>query len=237
MVARAAATALLLSLLACSPALAADRDRDRMPDSWERRHKVSKPRADKDRDGLRNRDEYRFGWNPRKRDTDRDGIRDGRENAGVVVAVAGRRVTIKLARGGRLRGLLDDPSALACVTVAAPGASAPGEADWAPEDGTDEEPGLDEDFEWDPAWGEQPADLDADEDEEQPPLARTAQFEEDEESFEDEEAAAEAEDLAAEAAPASEECRAALKVGARVHEATSELGTGGRRLTRLRLVT
>ena len=264
MVVRAAATALLLCLLACSPALAADRDRDRMPDSWERKHHVKKARGDQDRDGLRNRDEYRartnprrrdsdgdglrdgdeirFGWHPRRRDTDRDGIRDGRENAGVVTAVSGLRVTIKLARGERLRGRLEDPQALACVAVSAPGEAPAGDdAGWLPEGGeagAGDDAGFDDALFWDPAWGEQPADLDGDIADDESPL-RLAQVEEDEPSSEDGEFFAddEAEDPVAEESPVSEQCRAALKVGALVHEAASELGSGGRRLTRLRLVT
>jgi hypothetical protein len=256
---RAAATALLLSVLCCTPAIAADRDRDRMPDSWEKRHHVKKARGDADRDGLRNRAEYRFktdprrrdsdrdglrdgdeirfGWHPRKRDTDRDGIRDGKENAGVVTAVSGRRVTIKLARGGRLRGLLEDPLALECVSAA--DATTPGDAGDAGAAQDSGDPDVpEEDFEWDPAWGEQPDDLDlGDESDEDAPLARAAQAGDDDPVYEEEEAA-EAEDAALDAAEGttSEACRAKLRVGALVHEATSELGVNGRRLTRLHLV-
>lgn len=255
MTARAAATALLLMLLTCAPALAADRDRDRMPDRWERKHRLKKPgrdadrdgltnlreyrartnprRRDSDRDGLRDGDEIRFGWHPRRRDSDRDGIRDGKENAGVVSAVAGRRVTIRLAAGGRLRGRLEDPAALACVPAAG---TQPGDADLTvePEDG--EPAPLPDDFDWDEeAWGEMPADLDGDAaDDGDGPLARVAQAQE--EPLDEEEEEAEAEEDAG-AAIGDEDCRAALRAGARVHEATSELGASGRRLTRLRLVT
>jgi hypothetical protein len=255
---RAAATALLLSVLCCTPAIAADRDRDRMPDSWEKRHHVKKARGDADRDGLRNRAEYRFktdprrrdsdrdglrdgdeirfGWHPRKRDSDGDGIRDGKENAGVVTAVSGLRVTIRLARGGRLRGLLEDPKALACV--AAVDATAPGDAGeaGAAQDGTGDAGAPEDDFVWDPAWGEEPDDLDVDETDEDSPLARAAQADED--PVYDEEDETEAEDAALDAAegPVSESCRAALRTGALVHQATSELGLNGRRLTRLHLV-
>ena len=60
-----------------------DRDHDRLPDRWERRHQLStsKPsaRRDPDRDRLRNRREYRLRTHPRRKDTDRDRLRDGAE--------------------------------------------------------------------------------------------------------------------------------------------------------------
>jgi Glycosyl hydrolases family 39/Bacterial TSP3 repeat len=60
-----------------------DRDHDRLPDRWERKHHLStvKPSAkrDPDRDRLRNRRELRLRTHPRRADTDRDGLRDGAE--------------------------------------------------------------------------------------------------------------------------------------------------------------
>jgi hypothetical protein len=112
---------------------------------------------------------------------------------------------------------------------------------WLP-DGEEAGDGLPEDeIDWEPDWGERPADLDGDIEDDAPPLARASQAGEpsEEDAFAEEEAAAEAEDLAAEAGESSagEDCRAALRIGALVHEATSDLGASGRRLTRLRLVT
>jgi hypothetical protein len=75
----------LLGVLLPSGAAAASRDRDRdgLPDRWERTHhlKVGKKDAakDPDRDGLTNRVEYKARTNPRRADTDRDGIKDGVE--------------------------------------------------------------------------------------------------------------------------------------------------------------
>ena len=76
-----------LALLAiASPAAAApgDRDRDGLPDSWERRHNLStkhgRTNADPDHDRIDNRNELRQGTSPRARDTDRDRLRDGRED-------------------------------------------------------------------------------------------------------------------------------------------------------------
>jgi hypothetical protein len=60
-----------------------DRDHDRLPDRWERRHHLSttKPSAkrDPDRDRLKNRRELRLRTHPRRADTDRDRLRDGAE--------------------------------------------------------------------------------------------------------------------------------------------------------------
>jgi hypothetical protein len=66
-----------------APALAKDRDRDGLPDRWERKYhlstKVKSAKKDRDRDRLRNRQEYKHKTNPRKKDTDRDGLRDRAE--------------------------------------------------------------------------------------------------------------------------------------------------------------
>ena len=73
----------LVALLAAAPAAGAaatDRDRDLMPDRWEKRHKVRSAKADHDRDGLTNLTEALARTNPRRRDTDRDGLPDGRED-------------------------------------------------------------------------------------------------------------------------------------------------------------
>lgn len=80
----------LLTLLAltavaavpASPALA--KDRDGMPDRWEKRHRlnvrINDAARDKDRDGLTNYGEYRSHTNPRKKDSDRDRRGDARED-------------------------------------------------------------------------------------------------------------------------------------------------------------
>ncbi len=76
-----------LALLAM-PGLAAakDRNHDRIPDRWEKRHKLSltvnQARHDQDGDHLRNRGEFLAGDNPRDRDSDDDGTMDGEEQAG-----------------------------------------------------------------------------------------------------------------------------------------------------------
>lgn len=60
-----------------------DRDRDKLPDRWEKRYGLSTKKKDakrdRDRDGLTNLAEYRAKTNPRKADTDGDGLKDGRD--------------------------------------------------------------------------------------------------------------------------------------------------------------
>jgi hypothetical protein len=75
---------LVLPLLAGTASAAPrDRDRDGLPDRWEKRYHLSTKKksgkGDADRDGLRNRREYRLRTNPRKKDTDGDGLRDRAE--------------------------------------------------------------------------------------------------------------------------------------------------------------
>ena len=70
-------TALLVALVALPAAASArggDRNRDRIPDRWERANRLSlrvtQARRDPDRDGLSNLREYRAHTNPRRADTD-----------------------------------------------------------------------------------------------------------------------------------------------------------------------
>jgi opacity protein-like surface antigen len=83
-----AAAVSLAVLAAPAGASAADRDHDKMRDSWEKHFKLNThkndARGDKDHDGLRNLSEFRAGTNPRKRDTDGDHVRDDREGAGTI---------------------------------------------------------------------------------------------------------------------------------------------------------
>jgi hypothetical protein len=62
-----------------------DRNRDGIPDRWEKKHRLSlkakQSNRDPDHDGVRNKCEYQAKTNPRKKDSDRDGKRDGREDA------------------------------------------------------------------------------------------------------------------------------------------------------------
>lgn len=77
------ALTLAVAMVPAAPALA-KKDGDRLPDKWEKRHKLNLQRDDSrrdvDKDGLSNYGEYRAHTNPRKRDSDRDGRRDARED-------------------------------------------------------------------------------------------------------------------------------------------------------------
>jgi hypothetical protein len=61
-----------------------DRDHDKLPDKWEKRHHLStkkkSARKDGDRDGLNNLCEYRSKTKPRRADSDHDGRPDGDED-------------------------------------------------------------------------------------------------------------------------------------------------------------
>jgi parallel beta helix pectate lyase-like protein/thrombospondin type 3 repeat protein len=74
---------LVFAVAPATMAAAADRDRDRLPDRWEKRHGFSTSKAsgaaDPDRDRLRNTQEYRIGTHPRRPDTDGDGLGDRAE--------------------------------------------------------------------------------------------------------------------------------------------------------------
>jgi hypothetical protein len=77
-----------LALIVCAfvPAsawAARDRDHDKLPDRWEKRHHLSthvrSGKYDPDHDRLTNRQEFRHHTNPHKKDTDGDGLRDRAE--------------------------------------------------------------------------------------------------------------------------------------------------------------
>lgn len=118
----------LLSLLAvlvmavAASARGGDRNGDRIPDRWERSHrlslKVNQARRDTDRDGLNNRGEWRSHSDPRDRDSDDDGIKDGDENAGTVASFTDGVLTITLAQGGELSATVDEDTEIECHTSA-----------------------------------------------------------------------------------------------------------------------
>lgn len=65
-------------------ALAADRDHDRLPDGWEKKHGLSvthhSAAADPDRDGLTNLGEFLSKTSPKRADSDRDRVEDADED-------------------------------------------------------------------------------------------------------------------------------------------------------------
>jgi hypothetical protein len=110
-----------LALLAM-PGLAAAKDgnHDRIPDRWEKRHKLSlnvnQARRDQDGDHLRNRAEFLAGDNPRDRDSDDDGVIDGSEQAGTIASFdAGTgRLVIDLFGTDTVAGLVTDETEIKC---------------------------------------------------------------------------------------------------------------------------
>jgi hypothetical protein len=116
----AASLAVAASLLVTSVASAHgnDRNRDRIPDRWEKQHHLSltvkQTRRDQDHDGLNNLGEYRANTDPRDSDSDDDGIGDEQENAGTVASFTGGVLTITLAKGGTLSGTVSADTELEC---------------------------------------------------------------------------------------------------------------------------
>ncbi len=81
-----------------------DSDRDGRPDG----------REDRDRDRLNNAAEDATGNDPADLDTDNDGVRDGAEQAGTIKAIEGSLVTIDLANGDSIAGEVNDATELTC---------------------------------------------------------------------------------------------------------------------------
>ncbi|MFN8112139.1 MAG: hypothetical protein U0R51_02955 [Solirubrobacterales bacterium] len=114
----AIAALLVLGLVAAGPASAKDRNHDKIPDRWEKRHhlslKVNQAKRDQDNDQLNNRGEFQTGSDPRDADTDDDGTEDGDEDGGVISAFDGTTLTIDLANGGSITGIVDENTEVKC---------------------------------------------------------------------------------------------------------------------------
>jgi hypothetical protein len=110
--------AVAASLMLAGGALAKDRNHDRIPDKWEKRHHLSlhkqQGRKDQDRDGLKNRGEWKARLNPRDADTDDDGVDDGDENTGKVESFENGVLTISLFSGGTVSGAVTDETDIEC---------------------------------------------------------------------------------------------------------------------------
>ena len=142
-----------LALLAM-PGLAAAKDvnKDRIPDKWEKRHKLSlkdnQARKDQDRDRLRNRAEFLAGTDPRLSDSDSDGVKDGDEQAGTIASfdAATGRLVIDLFGTDTIAGFVTESTEIKCEDNGL-SASASSEGSGAGEPGDDggsgEEPGDD----------------------------------------------------------------------------------------------
>jgi hypothetical protein len=131
-------------------AVAKDRNHDRIPDRWEKRHELSltvnQARHDQDGDHLRNRGEFLAGDNPRDRDSDDDGVMDGNEQAGTIAsfdATTGRLV-INLFGTDTVAGFVTDETEIKCeddsssASVSSEG-SGSGEAEPGDDDGGDDQ--------------------------------------------------------------------------------------------------
>ncbi len=110
-------------------ASAKDRNHDRIPDRWEKRHnlslKVNQAGRDQDRDQLRNRAEFLAGDNPQDADSDNDGVADGEENAGTVQSFdpASGRLVIALFGSDTIAGTVTDQTEIKCENEGSASAS------------------------------------------------------------------------------------------------------------------
>jgi hypothetical protein len=106
------------SLMLASGAAAKDRNHDRIPDKWEKRHGLSlkhkQGKRDQDHDGLKNRGEFRAKLDPRDADSDDDGVDDGDENTGKVESFEDGVLTISLFNGDTIKGAVDDDTEIEC---------------------------------------------------------------------------------------------------------------------------
>ena len=124
-------------------ATAKDRNHDRLPDRWEKRHhlslKVNQARMDQDRDHLRNRAEFLAGDDPRDHDSDDDGVADGSEQAGTIASfdAATGRLTIELFGGEAISGLVTDATEIECEDHSSAAASSQGPGSGETEPGDD----------------------------------------------------------------------------------------------------
>lgn len=115
--------ALALGMLAIalpSGAAASDRNHDKIPDRWEKRHslslKVNQAKRDQDADHLVNRLEWRAGLDPRDEDSDNDGVEDGDEGAGTISSYFPETglLTIDVFGDGQVTGLVTDATEISC---------------------------------------------------------------------------------------------------------------------------
>lgn len=107
-------------LTIAAPATAKDRNKDKIPDRWEKKYNLSlkknQARRDQDRDGLRNRAEYRAKTSPRSADSDGDGTGDGDEGAGKILSYdpGTGELAINLFGGDTVSGLVTEETEIKC---------------------------------------------------------------------------------------------------------------------------
>jgi hypothetical protein len=133
-------------------ASAKDRNHDRIPDRWEKRHNLSlavnQARKDQDRDHLRNLAEFKAGDNPRSDDSDGDGIMDGEENAGTITSFDAESGKLMIALFGNetISGLVTEQTEIKCEGVdsgSSAATSSSDESEPGDDNGGGEEPGDD----------------------------------------------------------------------------------------------
>ncbi len=108
----------IAALMLPGVAAAKDRNHDRIPDRWEKRHglslRVNQAHRDQDRDKLVNRQEWKSGDDPNDADSDDDGTPDGQEDAGTIASFDGTTLTINLFNGQNVSGLVTDSTEIKC---------------------------------------------------------------------------------------------------------------------------
>ncbi len=145
----------ILALPAAAAAKHRDRNHDRIPDRWEKRHHLSlavkQTWRDQDRDHLRNRQEFIAGTDPRNADSDDDGTEDGQENAGRIQSFDQEtgRLVIDLFGNDTVSGLVTDQTEIECegegtATASHSGESTHSDESNSGEDESDDNPGSDD---------------------------------------------------------------------------------------------
>lgn len=137
-----AIAASLMVLPAGALAKGRDRDHDRMPDKWEKKHHLNvrandarrdpdkdhlsnlsefrnhtdPQSADTDDDGVKDDDELRDNTNPRSDDSDHDGVGDAEEVSGSIVTFENGTLTIQLPGdgAGTVAGTVNDATVVEC---------------------------------------------------------------------------------------------------------------------------
>jgi Ni/Co efflux regulator RcnB len=136
-----------------------DRNRDGLPDKWERAHhlslKVNQAPRDQDRDGLNNKREFEHGTDPNKADTDDNGVDDENEvnPVGTIASFTNGTLTITLANGQTVSGQVTPQTEIKCENEngdfrgdgggdnSGPGSSGSGDDDGANHDAGDDHGG------------------------------------------------------------------------------------------------
>jgi hypothetical protein len=116
--ATACATMLVFAASALAHGHRGDRNRDGIPDRWERANHLSlrfnQAHRDQDHDGLNNRGEFLAGDNPRDEDSNGDGTNDGNENAGTITSFTGGVLILHLFNGDDVKGTVDANTRIRC---------------------------------------------------------------------------------------------------------------------------